>query len=151
MSKHEARITAAYEAERKALDALDGDLASAYCAEMAPRIDELAALLAKHGWVYDPEPRITTFTLGRDSFGSPRHAAICDWLKENGFDINIVPMDALVTISGDRLTIDVFDGKPTRHLTQQTVTLVSEPSALVRGVRPDTPSNAQLGLDNSVV
>src|SRR2546426_633844 len=141
MSKSEARITAAYEAERKALDALDSDIGAAYYAEVAPPLDELAALLAKHGWVYDPEPRIPPFRLGRDQ-GSPRHEAVCAWLTENGFDINVVPIDALATISGDRLTVDVFDGSAKRHLTQRTVTLVSEPSALVRA-EPDTPSDSR--------
>jgi hypothetical protein len=69
------------------------------------------------------------FTAGRNP-GSERHQAVCAWLIENGFDINVVPLDALVTISGDQLTVDVYDE---RKLTQRSVTLVSEPSALVRG------------------
>jgi hypothetical protein len=48
--------TARYNAERAALEALDGEIGSAYCAEMSPPLDELADLLAKHGWIYDPEP-----------------------------------------------------------------------------------------------
>lgn len=73
---------------------------------------------------------MATFTAGWDP-GSERHKAVCAWLTENGFDINVVPMDAFVSISGDRLTVDVYDEH--NRLTQRTVKLVSEPSALVRG------------------
>lgn len=56
MSEFEDRATAEYDAERKALEALDGEIGSTYYAEMSPPLDELADLLAKHGWVYDPDP-----------------------------------------------------------------------------------------------
>ena len=73
---------------------------------------------------------MTTFTAGWDP-GSERHRAVCAWLTENGFDINVVPMDAFVNIEGDQLTVDVYDEH--KRLTQRTVTLIAGPSALVRG------------------
>lgn len=74
------------------------------------------------------------FSAGRD-FRSPRHQAVKAWLLEQGFDLNMVPLDALITIEGDQVTADVYErvGKDLR-ITQKTLRLASEPSDLVMGI-----------------
>jgi hypothetical protein len=75
--------------------------------------------------------------------GSERHAAICEWLVEHGFDINVVPIDASVAVDGAEVTVEIYateddgkkilreDGEAWRVFRR--VELLSEPSALVRG------------------
>lgn len=74
------------------------------------------------------------FRTGR-STGSVRFEAVKVWLTAQGFDVNVVPLDAMITIGGGQVTADVYErsGRDLR-IVEQTLPLVSAPSDLVMGV-----------------
>lgn len=67
-----------------------------------------------------------------------RFEAVKAWLTEQGFDVNEVPLDALIAVEAGRVTVAVFardeDGRLLNRQTTQTRDLVSDPSDLVMGV-----------------